>query len=68
MGEKKKIGNIAAIKRYFECACPIAPNGGQKVPVSELKDLSADAKAELGPLAFAELERLGISTDAEEKK
>lgn len=57
MGEK--IGNVVAIKRYFECKDKIAPSGGQQVVTKELTALSKEARAELGALALAELEEMG---------
>jgi len=52
----EKMKPITAIKRYFEHADKIAPDGGRKFEgVKEFKELTIDDKAELGALAAAEL-------------
>ena len=58
------ISNIVAIKRYFEQADDIAPQGGRKVEMAELIEakggLKKEDKAELGGLCAVEL---GIELD-----
>jgi hypothetical protein len=46
---------IAAIKAFFERTDTIAPHGGRKVEMAELKGLSAGDRTELGQLACAQL-------------
>lgn len=45
----EKLTRVAAIKRFFEA------EGGRKVTMSELKNLTNDDKQELGNLAAVEL-------------
>lgn len=47
--QKISVNNIEAIKTYFE------QNGGRKVTMTELKELTAADRAELGQLAAKEL-------------
>jgi len=47
--------NAKAIKLFFE------REGGAKVTMAEMKALSTEEREELGTLALAELNRLGIS-------
>jgi hypothetical protein len=47
--------SVQAIKAYFERPDNIAPNGGCKLEMSELKELTNDERAELGQLCCAEI-------------
>ena len=53
MGET--MSSVVAIKRYMERVDSIAPNGGQKVTTTEMKDLTKADRTELGALAAREL-------------
>jgi len=52
------MNNVAAIRTYFEQIDKIAPNGGKKITMSELKGMSAKDREELGDLCR---EALGVS-------
>lgn len=45
---------VKAIKQYFEKVDAFAPNGGQKVSMDELKQLSKEERDELGKLIVKE--------------
>lgn len=52
----EKMKPIAAIKKYFEQADKITPEGGRKFQgVAEFKGLTQEDKTELGMLACKEL-------------
>lgn len=46
---------LKPIKTFFERKDAIAPNGGKRVTMKELKDLSSEARHELADLAREEL-------------
>ncbi len=50
------LSNVVAIKQHFMRADSITPAGGRKIDMAELKALSMEARAELGPLCRAEME------------
>ena len=47
--------NATAIKTFFEQTDHIAPNGGRKVEMAEMKALGRDGLKELGALCAAAL-------------
>jgi len=49
------VSPIAAIKKFFERSDSVAPEGGRKCEITELKALSEADKLELGPLCAAAL-------------
>ena len=51
----EKNTKYAVIKRFFQREDVFAPNGGQKVTLDELKQLSIEDARELGELAAIEL-------------
>lgn len=53
--KEEKVSAVAAIKRYFERADAIAPNGGKKITMPEITALPLKDRAELGVLAAKEL-------------
>jgi hypothetical protein len=49
------MSRVKAIREFFHRADEIAPEGGRKVEMSELKELSDSDKDELGALAASAL-------------
>ena len=59
--EREAMSRVTAIKTFFERQDDIAPSGGRKVTMDELRLLSNDDREELAELAAREL---GTTIDA----